>query len=100
MKTRLMAVFIALIAGVIICSFASATSPIGEEQLLNIWDEEVYNITGQLIKNIVNGNQSAGTHAVTWNGKDEAGRDVSGGIYFYRLKTGELEATKKLILLK
>jgi hypothetical protein len=44
--------------------------------------------------------RSMGMYAAEWNGKDEAGRDVSSGLYFCRLTVGKEVLTKKLTLLK
>ncbi len=61
----------------------------------------IYNIKGQKVKTLVNKVLPAGEHSVVWNGKDEKGKNVSSGIYFYKLivddKTIE---TKKCLLLK
>jgi flagellar hook assembly protein FlgD len=42
----------------------------------------------------------AGHKLVDWDGKDEWGKEVSSGIYFYRVKTSGLEQSKKMLLLK
>ncbi|NUO19471.1 T9SS type A sorting domain-containing protein [bacterium] len=60
----------------------------------------IYNITGQLITTLVSGNQPAGHHVVRWNGRDAGGVDLSSGIYFARLTSGEFTQTRKLMLLK
>jgi flagellar hook assembly protein FlgD len=44
--------------------------------------------------------QSAGNYEVIWDGKDENGKEVASGIYFYQLKTKDFTATKKMILLR
>ncbi|MBW6515397.1 MAG: T9SS type A sorting domain-containing protein [Candidatus Cloacimonetes bacterium] len=61
---------------------------------------EIYNSRGQRVKTLVNGYADAGEQAVYWNGKDEANRDISSGIYFYRMKKGTFTSTKKMILMK
>jgi len=43
---------------------------------------------------------AAGTHQVTWNATDDRGLPVASGVYFYRLKAGELVATRKMMLVK
>ena len=59
----------------------------------------VYNIQGRLIRTLVAGSQAAGEHEVAWDGTDEYGIDVAAGVYLYRLRSGELEETRKMILL-
>ncbi len=56
---------------------------------------EVYNIIGQQVEVLANGEYAAGQHVVTW---DASGQ--SSGIYFYRLTTGDFANTKKMMLLK
>ncbi len=64
----------------------------------------IYNIKGQKVKNLVNGNQKAGYHGIKWNGKDETGKDAASGIYMYILKvngnTDKYVSKNKMLLLK
>ncbi|MCK4408865.1 MAG: choice-of-anchor J domain-containing protein, partial [Candidatus Eisenbacteria sp.] len=60
----------------------------------------VYNIQGRLIRTLIEGDQPAGEHEVAWDGTDEYGIDVAAGVYLYRLRVGELEETRKMILLR
>jgi len=60
----------------------------------------IYNILGQRVITLVNGRQKAGYYTVFWNGKDEKGKVVTTGIYFYRIEADKFSETKKLILLK
>ena len=46
----------------------------------------IYDITGRLVKTLVNERQESGVYRVQWNGRDEEERDVPSGIYFYRLQ--------------
>jgi len=60
----------------------------------------VYNISGQLVKTIVDAKQLPGIYNAVWNGRDNSGRPVSAGIYFYRLSAGDVRLTQKMVLLK
>ncbi len=61
----------------------------------------IYNIKGQKVKTLINEKLDAGTHNVVWNGKDENGKSVTSGIYFYQFKAGkDFSQTKRMILLK
>ena len=60
----------------------------------------VYNIKGQKIKTLVNEFKPAGKHSVIWNGTDDSVKPVSSGIYFYKLKAGDFQKVKKMILIK
>lgn len=59
----------------------------------------VVNILGQKIRSLCSGIKNPGSYTIDWDGKDDAGRSVSSGIYFYRLEAGKLSQTKKMILL-
>ena len=56
---------------------------------------DIYNILGRKITTLVDENQPAGYHQVIWN----AG-NVSSGMYFYRIKTGDFTEARKMLLLK
>jgi Carboxypeptidase regulatory-like domain/FlgD Ig-like domain len=60
----------------------------------------IFNIQGQKVKTLVNDILSIGIHSITWNGKNDAGKDVASGLYFYKLTTGDFSSTKKMLLLK
>ncbi len=60
----------------------------------------IYNIKGQTIKTLIDKNIPAGEHSIIWNGKDDNGKPVASGIYFYRLKVGDFEKSRKMLLLK
>jgi len=60
----------------------------------------IYNILGQKVRTLVQDEKQSGTMSVAWNGKDETGKEISSGIYFYRLKAGEYSQTRRMVLLK
>ncbi|MCK4655094.1 MAG: T9SS type A sorting domain-containing protein, partial [Candidatus Cloacimonetes bacterium] len=60
----------------------------------------IYNVKGQKVNTLVNEILPAGEHSVIWNGKDSNGNQVSSGIYFYKLKAGDYQKVKKMLLLK
>ncbi|MBD3402205.1 T9SS type A sorting domain-containing protein [candidate division GN15 bacterium] len=61
---------------------------------------EVYNVLGQKVTTLVDGNMGAGNHVVEWDGKNSAGVGVSSGVYFYRIATDNFVDTKKMMMLK
>lgn len=61
---------------------------------------KIYNVLGQLVKTLVDEEKLRGNYKVIWDGKDDSGREVSSGIYFYQLKTKDYTATKKMVLLR
>ena len=60
----------------------------------------VFNTLGQTVRTLVDANMTAGEHVVTWDGRDQSGRQSASGIYFYQLRAGKLNQTKKMILMK
>ena len=61
---------------------------------------DIYNIKGQKVRSLLNENREAGSHTVVWNGKDDNGKSVASGVFFYRMKSGKYSSTKKMILMK
>ncbi|MCF7911158.1 MAG: carboxypeptidase regulatory-like domain-containing protein [Candidatus Cloacimonetes bacterium] len=60
----------------------------------------IYNVKGQLVNSLVNETVAGGTYYFEWSGKDNSNRPVSSGVYFYKVKIGELNETHKMIMLK
>jgi uncharacterized lipoprotein YddW (UPF0748 family) len=60
----------------------------------------IYNILGQQVVTLVDGPLSPGRHHVAWNGTSATGHQVSSGIYFYSLRTGDRTETKRMILMR
>ena len=63
-------------------------------------DLSVYNVTGGLVRRIVDAPQPAGVHKVTWDGCDQAGRRASSGIYFVRLTSPEKVKTARVVVVR
>ncbi|KAA3597655.1 MAG: T9SS C-terminal target domain-containing protein [Calditrichaeota bacterium] len=61
---------------------------------------QVYNLKGELVKEIVNEKMNKGSHSANWNGTDNFGNQVSSGTYFYKISAGTFTQTNKMILLK
>ena len=61
---------------------------------------EIFNVLGQKVRTLVDETKTAGSYRVQWDGRDDAGSAVSTGLYLYRLSTGELVETRKMMLLK
>jgi outer membrane protein assembly factor BamB len=60
----------------------------------------IYNIAGQKVATLVDGEQVAGHHVAIWNGTGDAGQTLASGLYFARLDAGEFSQTRKLVMLK
>ncbi len=61
---------------------------------------KIYNILGEKVRTLVNGEQVPGVHQVIWNGRDDQGKELASGVYLYRLQVGYFSQTRKLVLLK
>jgi len=57
----------------------------------------IYDVSGRLIKNLVNEYQQPGTCSIAWNGMDDNDRQVSAGVYFCVLKTEDQQVSKKIV---
>jgi len=60
----------------------------------------IYNLTGQLIQELVKAEYSAGYQRVIWNGRDFNGNSVGSGVYIYTLKADNFSQTRKMILMR
>ncbi|MGB5530867.1 MAG: FlgD immunoglobulin-like domain containing protein [Ignavibacteriaceae bacterium] len=60
----------------------------------------IYNVLGKEIKTLLNENLPSGEYPIEWNGKDNEGNDLPGGIYFIQMIAGDYKKTIKTILLK
>lgn len=60
----------------------------------------VFNNNGTSIAKLLNESLSAGLHKVIWNGYDEYGEKVSSGIYLYSLQAGNINETRKALLIR
>jgi hypothetical protein len=60
----------------------------------------IYNVSGQLVTELVNSALEAGHHSAMWDGRDSRGERVARGVYFCRMDTPVFSATEKIVLLK
>ncbi|HBE73662.1 MAG TPA: hypothetical protein DDW31_06215 [candidate division Zixibacteria bacterium] len=60
----------------------------------------IYNIGGQLVRTLYQGQSGAGAHSVKWDGRDDRGQKVSGGVYFYKLEAGGHRLTDRLVVIR
>lgn len=61
---------------------------------------KIYAVNGRLVRTLLEGEQSAGSHRVAWNGRDDAGREVPAGIYFSQLTVAGVTESRKMVLLR
>ena len=61
---------------------------------------QIYDVSGRLVRTLVKGYEPSGSRTVVWDGRDDAGQPVAGGIYFSRMTADEFSSTAKMIMLK
>ena len=61
---------------------------------------KIYNITGQLVRTLLDDPMKSGYHSTVWNGRNNKDEEIGSGLYFICLKTGSFTTIKKVILLK
>jgi hypothetical protein len=61
---------------------------------------EVHDVSGRLVKRLVDGRMNAGPHSLRWDGTDTAGRPVATGVYVAKLDSGGQSDSRRLVLLK
>jgi len=59
---------------------------------------EVYDVTGRTVRTLASGYKQAGSYTVNWDARDNRGREVPRGVYFYRLDTPGFRAVRKAVL--
>ncbi len=69
--------------------------PVKETVNLSIFD-----ITGRLVKTLINKNLATGEYGFQWDGRDVAGAIVPSGVYFYKLQAGSFSEIKKMTFLQ
>jgi hypothetical protein len=61
---------------------------------------EIYNLKGQKVKTLAGGTTKSGRHSLTWNGTDDSGKAIPGGVYFCRMRAGDYSSSRKLLLFR
>lgn len=60
----------------------------------------IYDITGREVRTLVNEPLLPGTYSVVWDGTDNQGQPVAGGVYIYRMVAGDFVTSRKMMLIK
>lgn len=61
---------------------------------------QIFNVKGQLIRNLVSETKSANSYRIVWNGIDDNGKALPSGIYYAKMTAGKYNATRKLVIMK
>ena len=60
----------------------------------------IYNYKGEKVRTLINSMKKPGFYSATWNGKNDFGRTLSSGVYFYMMKTADYQKIKRAIMVK
>lgn len=60
----------------------------------------IYDLQGRLVRTVIDDTRPAGRYSVSWDGRDSGGRNVTSGVYFYRLEAGRSVASGRMALLR
>jgi hypothetical protein len=60
----------------------------------------VYDLRGREVRTLVDEHKGAGEYLAVWRGRDNAGRELGSGVYFYRMEIGDYRVERKMVLLK
>ena len=60
----------------------------------------IYNVTGQLVRVLLDENRAPGSYQILWDGRNANGIQISTGMFFYSIHAGEFKDTKKMLFLK
>jgi hypothetical protein len=72
----------------------------GDSRQKSVVSINIYDVTGSFVKTLVNEAQEPGYYKVLWDGKDDLGKAVPSGIYFYRLKAGDFTGMRKMVVMR
>ena len=61
---------------------------------------EVLDTRGRVVRTLSNTAEPTGRYSVNWDGRDGAGAEVSPGVYFVRMRAGQFEAARKVMLIR
>ncbi|MCB0263305.1 MAG: T9SS type A sorting domain-containing protein [Calditrichaeota bacterium] len=60
----------------------------------------IYNILGDLVKSLVSETQAPGEKVILWDGTNQSGAAVASGFYFYKLSAGDVQQTRRMLLIR
>jgi hypothetical protein len=60
----------------------------------------IYDVSGRLVRELVQEHVAAGVQAASWDGRDDRGASVSSGVYYYELKVGSVSSGRRMVLMR
>lgn len=78
-------------------AFATISYTLGKQEQVSV---AVHDLLGRHVRSLRSEIQPPGSHTVTWDGTDQAGRSVAGGIYFLVVKTAASVSTRPVVRMR
>jgi len=60
----------------------------------------IYNMMGQEVRTLINGNMNAGLYELVWNGRNGSNQKVASGVYLVKMVAGDFTQTRKMVLIR
>ena len=61
---------------------------------------QIFDVSGNYVSTLFSGAKNPGLHKISWSGTNDAGQTVSSGVYFYKMTSGDITKTRKLLFTK
>ena len=61
---------------------------------------QVYSVTGQLVRSLIDSDFPAGSRFVRWDGVGKSGKRVAPGVYLLKFDSGTQQATRRVVVLR
>lgn len=61
---------------------------------------EIFNVLGQKVRTLVDGQVDTGSHSIVWDGRNDIGVSIASGVYIYRIKAGNFVKSRKMVLVR
>ncbi len=61
---------------------------------------DVFDMRGRKVRTLVDADKAAGDYSIRWDGRGDRGEELASGIYLYRIKAGDFEETRRMLMLK
>ena len=63
-------------------------------------DLSIFNVAGMRVRTLFDGHRPAGRYEVLWNGRDNRGRRLAAGVYFFRFEADDVVETRRVVRLR
>jgi hypothetical protein len=60
----------------------------------------IYDMSGRVVRSLVSGHRQSGMHEVVWDARDDKGRQVSSGVYVYRIESSDYRRARRMLLIR